>query len=60
MGGERTLLVIDDDERLRSLLAEYLGGRGFSVLTAEGGKTGLARLRGGGIDLVAGEHISIT
>ncbi len=52
MGGERTLLVIDDDERLRSLLAEYLGGRGFSVLTAEGGKAGLARLRGGGIDLV--------
>jgi len=52
MSSERTLLVIDDDERLRSLLAEYLGGRGYKVLTAEGGESGLARLRTGGVDLV--------
>ena len=52
MGAERTLLVVDDDERLRSLLAEYLGGRGYAVLTAEGGEAGLARLRSGGVDLV--------
>lgn len=52
MGTERTLLVIDDDDRLRSLLAEYLGGRGFEVLTAPGGQEGLDRLRGGGVDLV--------
>ncbi len=49
---DRTLLVVDDDERLRSLLAEYLGGRGYTVLTAEGGQPGLDRLRGGGVDLV--------
>jgi two-component system, OmpR family, phosphate regulon response regulator OmpR len=52
MSAERTLLVIDDDERLRSLLAEYLGGRGYKVLTAEGGAAGLDRLRTGGVDLV--------
>ncbi len=52
MSVERTLLVIDDDERLRTLLAEYLGGRGYTVLTAEGGAVGLARLRSGGVDLV--------
>jgi DNA-binding response OmpR family regulator len=49
----RTILVIDDDERLRELVAEYLGGRGFAVVTAEDGEHGLAALRGGSpIDLV--------
>jgi two-component system phosphate regulon response regulator OmpR len=48
----RTLLVVDDDERLRSLLAEYLGERGFQVETAPTGEAGLARVRQGGIDLV--------
>ena len=45
------ILVIDDDERIRTLLAEYLGGRGFSVITAEDGEAGLAHLRGAGFDL---------
>jgi DNA-binding response OmpR family regulator len=40
----RTLLVIDDDARLRELVAEYLGGRDFAVLGAEDGPTGLALL----------------
>lgn len=40
----RTLLVIDDDERLRELVAEYLGGRDFNVLTAEDGARGLEAL----------------
>ncbi len=48
----RTLLVVDDDERLRGLLAEYLGERGFRVETAPDGEAGLARARAGGIDLV--------
>ncbi|MCK6549513.1 response regulator transcription factor [Myxococcota bacterium] len=48
----RRILVVDDDERLRELLAEYLGGRGFEVATAEDGERGLARVRAGGIDLV--------
>ncbi len=48
----RRILVIDDDERLRTLLAEYLGARGLAVEVAPEGESGLERLRGGGIDLV--------
>ena len=48
----RTLLVIDDDQRLRELVAEYLGGRGYAVETAADGDLGLERLRAGSIDLV--------
>lgn len=48
----QTLLVIDDDPDLAALVAEYLGGRGFTVETAADGKAGLERLRGAGIDLV--------
>ena len=48
----RTVLVIDDDARLRALVAEYLQSRGFAVLTAEDGDAGLAALAGGGIDFV--------
>jgi len=47
-----TVLVIDDDPGLASLLGEFLGTRGLSVTTAAGGPTGLARLRAGGVDLV--------
>ena len=48
----RTILVIDDDDRLRDLVAEYLSSRGFGVQTAENGDDGLAKLSGGGHDLV--------
>ncbi len=47
-----TVLVIDDDPGITSLLAEYLQARGLAVLTAPEGDSGLARLRGGGVDLV--------
>ncbi len=47
----RRILIIDDDDRIRALLAEYLGGRGFAVETASDGPAGLERLRAGGIDL---------
>lgn len=46
------LLVIDDDPRLRDLLAEYLGGRGHQVETAPDGDAGLQRALAGGDDLV--------
>lgn len=48
----RTILVVDDDERLRDLVAEYLEGRGYRVLTAEDGEDGLARVRSETVDLV--------
>jgi len=46
------ILVIDDDQGLRELLAEYLGGRGLSVDTAPDGIEGIAQLRSGAFDLV--------
>lgn len=48
----RTILVVDDDERLRGLLAEYLGARGYSVETAVDGQRGLDRIKVGQVDLV--------
>ncbi len=48
----RHLLVIDDDARLRALLAEYLGGRGYEVDVAADGAAGLERVRAGGVDLL--------
>lgn len=48
----QTILVIDDDPRLSTLLSEYLGARGFAVLTAMDGPSGLERAAAGGMDLV--------
>lgn len=48
----RTILVVDDDQRLRDLVAEYLGHRGFAVATAADGDEGLTRVRAGGIELM--------
>jgi two-component system phosphate regulon response regulator OmpR len=36
-GGERHLLVVDDDDRIRDLLKEYLARNGFRVTAAPGG-----------------------
>ncbi|MED5370250.1 MAG: response regulator transcription factor [Myxococcota bacterium] len=47
-----TVLVIDDDDGIRTLLAEYLSARGLGVKTAAEGAEGLSQLRGGGVDLV--------
>ncbi len=46
------VLIIDDDPDLTELLEEYLASRGLQVRCAGEGETGLALLRGGGIDLV--------
>jgi len=47
-----TVLVVEDDQAMRELLAESLIDDGFSVQTAGDGRTGIARVREGGIDLV--------
>ena len=48
----RRPLVVDDDARLRELLREFLGARGYDVATAPDGVAGLEAARGGGFDLV--------
>jgi two-component sensor histidine kinase len=48
-----TLLYIDDDEALGRLVTRGLQRQGFCVIHAIDGDAGLARLRQGGIDVVA-------
>jgi DNA-binding NtrC family response regulator len=47
-----TVLVVDDDREMRSMLEEDLAEAGFRVVTAAGGDEALERLGAGGIDLV--------
>lgn len=46
------VLVIDDDDRIRSLLVEYLSTRGMKVCSAASGPEGLAQLKSKAIDLI--------
>lgn len=46
------VLVIDDDEELRALMAHMLGKAGFETLGAEDGELGLARARTRAPDLI--------
>lgn len=46
------ILVVDDDEELRTLMAIMLGKAGFEVLGAEDGEMGLARARTRAPDLM--------
>ncbi|ACA14869.1 signal transduction histidine kinase [Methylobacterium sp. 4-46] len=54
--GQARILYIDDDPGLGRLVQRALRGRGYAVDLAEDGEAGLARLRAGGIDVVALDH----
>ncbi len=45
MSGDALILVVEDDARLRALLARYLGERGFRVTAAENAAQARERLR---------------
>lgn len=47
-----TVMVVDDEERIRTLLTRTLTSLGHSVVSADNGDTALDRLSGGGVDLV--------
>ena len=47
-----TILVVDDDTRLRNALRRVLASHGFEVEVAADGDEALARLRGGAFDAV--------
>ena len=53
-GTRRTILVVEDDDFLRRLMAEMLEGQGYEVITASDGEDALARAaaHAGQIDLV--------
>ena len=47
-----TVLVIDDDDSVRELVADVLASQGHRVMTACGGREGLERFEAGQFDLV--------
>ncbi len=46
------ILIVDDDESIRSLLKEYLDGHGYRTSTAADGRTMKEQLRQGPVDLI--------
>jgi signal transduction histidine kinase/CheY-like chemotaxis protein len=51
-GNHATILVVDDDDSIRSLLCQELGDAGYTVEEASNGKEALARIRHHRPDLV--------
>jgi len=49
---EATILVVDDEQIQRAILAEVLREEGYQVVEAADGATALQRVNGGGIDLI--------
>lgn len=54
--GSRRVLYVDDDEGLRRLVARALERRGYVVVTAESGETGLTKALAEPFDLIALDH----
>src|SRR5450755_4862999 len=54
-GGRATILVVEDDAAMRTMLREALDEDGYAVETAAGGRAGVERVRQGGIDLVVSD-----
>ena len=48
----KKVLIIDDEDKLRSLLAKIIGLEGFDVFQADDCKTGLKKLEQNNIDVV--------
>jgi CheY-like chemotaxis protein len=45
---DHAILIVDDDDDIRELLAEFLEDEGYRVVTARNGLDALGRLRAGG------------
>jgi two-component system response regulator CpxR len=50
--GQRSILLVDDDQALCSLMVDFLGRNGFLVKTAYDGRSGLKSSLAGGVDLI--------
>ena len=50
--GQRSILLVDDDLGLCSLIVDFLGRNGFQVKTAYDGRSGLRSALAGAVDLV--------
>src|SRR5207249_4056379 len=52
----RTILVVDDDDDVRSTLARILGAAGYTVVTAESGEEGLQLLASHAVQLAISDQ----
>src|SRR2546428_4460498 len=50
-----TVLVVDDDDSIRDLVAGILRKEGYAVETADDGNSAMARIQAGGLDLVVSD-----
>lgn len=48
----RRLLIVDDEQRICQVLAQFFGHRGFSVVSAYSGEEAMTRLKEGVFDVV--------
>src|SRR6266540_527343 len=53
--GRGTILIVEDDTAMRTMLREALEEDGYTVEAAAGGRAGVERVRQGGIDLVVSD-----
>ncbi|HWP03352.1 MAG TPA: ATP-binding protein [Gemmatimonadaceae bacterium] len=51
-GGTETILLVEDEEQLRNVLARVLRGRGYTVLEADNGRSALELLSSTKVDLL--------
>lgn len=51
------ILVVDDDESVRSVLKDYLGGVGYTVVTADSGEDALQKFMPGKFDSVISDLV---
>jgi DNA-binding NtrC family response regulator len=53
--GRATILIVEDDAAMRTMLEEALEEEGYAVEAAAGGRAGVERVRQGGIELVVSD-----
>lgn len=51
------ILVIEDDEIMRDMLAQMMQREGYEVLTAENGRVGMERLEAQPVDLIISDIV---
>jgi len=56
-GRGETILIVDDEDGLRTVTAEYLSSLGYQIITAENGKAALELLKSRQVDLVLSDIV---